>query len=196
MSIIMFAWLSRQLLPQNGEMYYNKDMLPFLMGACGFFSLLIYDISQIRQNYKLASVFSIIGYISILAAIFFLIFSSPVTAASPWLIVAGIGLSLVFTSLLIYSLFIELSYKSGIVPQEERCVVCKGTYKLVRHPAFLWFAALILSLNILFMSHAFSIVSMSLVLMDFLLVLVEDKYIFPALFADYDEYKKGVEEDE
>lgn len=167
-------------------------MHSFFLGAIGFFSLLIHDLSQIWHKNRLTRLFSIIGYTSVSAAIIFLILSTPAAAIGKLKFYTGIGLSLLFGFLLIYSLFIELSYKAGFSRPAERKVVSTGTYKLVRHPAFLWFTAFVLSLNLIFMSLSFFAISMSLVLMNFILVIIEDRYIFPSLFNDYNLYKKEV----
>jgi len=167
-------------------------MHSLLLGAIGFFSLYLHDVSQIWKKNRLTRFFSIIGYTAVTAAVIFLVTSTPAAGLGNLEFYIGIGLSLISLSLLIYSLFIELSCMSEFRPPENRKVVNTGTYGLVRHPAFLWFTSLILSLNLIFMSVTFFALSMSLVCMDFILVFIEDRFIFPSLFPDYDQYKKEV----
>ena len=167
-------------------------MSTILLGAIGFSSLLLHDIFQIRQKRGLILLFSIIGYTSVSASLIFLVITSSPADGNKWQFFAGLGFAAVSGFLLIYSLFIELSFASTITPSEDRRAYSYGTYGMVRHPGFLWFTGLILSLNILFLSLPFLLVSVTLVLMNFLLVLIEDTVIFPLLFTNYGEYKEVV----
>ena len=167
-------------------------MSSIFLGFLGFSSLLLHDIFQIGRKKGLILLFAIIGYSSVSASLIFLFISAPLARPGSWQFFAGLGFATVSGLLLVYSLFIELSFTSSITPSNGRQASSYGTYGMVRHPGFLWFIGLILSLNILFLSLPFLLVSLMLVIMNFSLVVIEDTVIFPILFSNYGEYKKEV----
>jgi protein-S-isoprenylcysteine O-methyltransferase Ste14 len=93
---------------------------------------------------------------------------------------------------LVYVLFIEISFTPQITKTRERLVVSTGSYSLVRHPAFYPFALILVSLSFLAWGKEFIFLSAYLILLNFLLILIEDKFLFPRIFANYNQYKKSV----
>jgi protein-S-isoprenylcysteine O-methyltransferase Ste14 len=68
----------------------------------------------------------------------------------------------------------------------------KGTYGFSRHPGFLWFTALQCALWAVHRDGGSLALSAWMILLDFLLVCLEDRILFPRIFVDYDEYRKKV----
>ncbi|TFG64004.1 MAG: hypothetical protein E4H36_04145 [Spirochaetales bacterium] len=68
----------------------------------------------------------------------------------------------------------------------------RGAYGVVRHPGFWWFFFMIGFLNIAFRQTEVLEISCVLVLINLLFVILEDTVIFPKLFSDYTDYRKGV----
>jgi len=94
--------------------------------------------------------------------------------------------------LLFWSVFLEIGIirkKRGLKSSD---IVVSGTYSLCRHPGFWWFAFLILSVGLLRGLSAYPIPIFLMIILDFLLILVQDRYTFPKVFHGYDDYKKSV----
>ena len=74
----------------------------------------------------------------------------------------------------------------------DRSVYDRGTYALVRHPGFLWYALAHLALMPLYNDPDARIVALLLIGGDFLLVLWEDRRAFPRIFTDWETYRSRV----
>lgn len=170
-------------------------MLYLTVGATGFFSVVLYDIAQIRGRSGAAWILSSIGYLCILASIVFLMLSVQLPATPfGWLLLKGFVTS-AFLLLLIYSVLIEIPVAVRRRPQgtsEERAVVDSGFYGVVRHPGFIWFALLWASIIATYLDPQVTAVGIGLVILDLALVMLEDLVFFPRIFPDYNKYKKQV----
>ena len=170
-------------------------MLYLTVGATGFFSVVLYDIAQIRGRSGAAWILSSIGYLCILASIVFLMFSVQLPATPfGWLLLKGF-LTSAFLLLLIYSVLIEIPIAIRRRPlghSDERAVVNSGFYGMVRHPGLVWFMLLWGSIIATYQDSQVTVVGIGLVLFDLVLVVLEDLVFFPRIFSDYNEYKKQV----
>ena len=170
-------------------------MFYLTVGATGFISVLFYDLAQMRGKRGAAAAFSIIGYGCILASIVFLI-SNVRPANTPFtLLLLKILVAAAFLVLLIYSVLFEiprLLHRSRSSKRAGRQVVAEGFYGVVRHPGFLWFALLWVSIALIYLNPMVTAVAIGLVVLDLLLVIVEDTLVFPRIFAGYDQYKRRV----
>ena len=173
-------------------------MLYVMVGAAGFLSVALYDLSQIRGTVRSGSVFSSIGYLAILASMIFLVATTRPAPTPPLLLFIKALLSLTFLSLLIYSVVIEIpraQRKRGMSAEpasHEPVVVDTGFYALVRHPGFLWFALLWATIVSVYHNPEVTTCGVVLVVLDLLLIAVEDLVVFPRIFPGYDEYKRRV----
>jgi len=103
-----------------------------------------------------------------------------------------IGLALLaalFLALLVYTLFFALPVKASYAsPGEDRPVCAAGVYALCRHPGVLWFAGLYLCLWAAFgLPLPFALLCTGL---NVALVVFEDRWVFPARLAGYDDYRR------
>lgn len=168
----------------------------FCTGGLGFFFLIIYDLSQLRPGKYLTLLTSYIGYGSLILAVFLEIFLyRPASAPLP-LIILKLGAATASAGLLVYSVFIETApgAAAGVSARQkiERTAVTKGTYGIVRHPGFWWFLLLQISIIWLTAHKDTIIIAAGLVSMNFFLILIEDRWIFPRMFSNYDEYRQQV----
>lgn len=170
-------------------------MLYVIIGAVGFLVVGLYDVAQIRGREGVAKALSSIGYLCITASAVLLMVSARLPNATVGhFLVDGVP-ALVFFLLLIYSVFVEIPLalrRKALVRAHERTVVSVGFYGKVRHPGFIWFTLLWVSIAFLYRDSVVTIVGSILVALDFVLVLMEDIYFFPRIFRGYDEYKKEV----
>lgn len=102
---------------------------------------------------------------------------------------AVLVLAALLTALLGYTLFFALPAEASYAhPGEDRPVCATGVYALCRHPGVLWFAGAYLCLW-----GGFGFPLRSAVLytaLDVLLVLFEDRRVFPARLSGYDDYRR------
>ena len=97
-------------------------------------------------------------------------------------------LAALFLVLEIYTLFFALSAKEAYTCHGQERPVCKsGVYALCRHPGVLWFAGLYLCLWAAVGLPKWEAVFF--IALDVLLVLFEDRWVFPARLDGYDDYR-------
>lgn len=100
-------------------------------------------------------------------------------------------LGAVFLALLVYTLFFALPAKDAYATQEAGRKACTtGVYALCRHPGVLWFIGLYLCLWISFGLPWFTAVLYSA--LNVLLIVFEDRLVFPAKLDGYEKYKEEV----
>ncbi len=165
----------------------------FILGSAGYILLFIYDLSQL-YNKPLIRYMSSVGFL---------------LTGLPYVILIGkygfVQLTLyeyiilfvlfLLTLLLVYSVLIEIPlYYHRSKPincdKNEPEIYCYGTYSFSRHPGFIWYTCI----NIMFVAWNLKLFLLMMILTawNFLLILIEDKYIFPKTFKGYDTYKKAV----
>lgn len=168
-------------------------MLYLAIGACGFAAMILYDLAQLRGKRVVATLLSSIGYLCIVASMVFLFLTDkpprgPVDVLVPKLLVAVLSLVL-----LVYSVFIEIPIASRHRPASpKRMVVSVGFYGIVRHPAFLWFVLLWISIILIYRDSFVADFGLCLIVLDLVLIVLEDAFFFPRIFAGYDAYKRRV----
>ena len=96
--------------------------------------------------------------------------------------------AVLFAILLVWALFFSFPPKEAYVEgTRDRKVYTGGMYALCRHPGILWFCFLY---GCLIPGAGFPpALALLYCLLNILLGWVEDKWIFPRLFSDYDAYK-------
>ncbi len=172
-------------------------MLPLILSATGFISLFLFDLVQIYKKRTLSAILSIIGYGGIVSTIILLFFSYEITysietgLARVFLIGKIIG-AVFFFSLLLYSNLIEIGLNIPYSNSGRRSALSSGTYGLVRHPGFLWLMFALIMLILIYKDIAFTLISICIIAMNFILILIEDTVLFPRIFDNYREYKKTV----
>jgi len=165
-------------------------MIYIAISATGFFTLLLFDLFQIRKNITLMRICSIIGYSLVFFSEIYLLLSFKIVYYLPIYLLIKIFFGIIFLILLIYSLFIEIHIKAPSMLNNKRFAISTGTYRLVRHPGFLWFFFLQIILISIYKNKSFIIISLTILFMDLVLIIVEDYIVFPKIFINYREYKK------
>lgn len=173
----------------------------------GFYLLIHADIFSRPRPHIVNTWLRRIGYILIVAALGLLVFaphpswpilpketgyqSAQVVGAEAWRIALTV-IALVSALLLIWSVFFEISYHRRRLGIDLRGTVKSGSYGLCRHPGFWWLSFFSLSVAILRGLDLY-IFSISLMIgLDLLLIVIQDKYVFPRLFTGYDAYRKEI----
>jgi protein-S-isoprenylcysteine O-methyltransferase Ste14 len=169
-----------------------RDMYSLLFCTLGFACLFLFDLFQIQHRKSLSRICSIIGYMHIAAGIFLLIVSYKISPISSLILLLKLTGAVLFFSLLIYSVFIEIRLRSPDYRSHTRKAIDTGTYGLVRHPGFVWFVLLMLVLISIYRDPKFTYKALIITAMNFTLILIEDLLLFPKLFINYNDYKMKV----
>ena len=160
----------------------------FLMGLCAFGLFFLSDYNDWRLgNRRLKVCFP--------AAALLLVFGTVLETRRGIAPTTGVirGLfcvfSLFFLVLLIYTLFFALPVEASYAkPGEDRQACTAGVYALCRHPGVLWFAGLYLCLWAAFGLPLWQAVILSG--LNVLLVVFEDRCVFPAKLTGYAAYQR------
>ena len=92
--------------------------------------------------------------------------------------------------LLIYSLFLEIPFTAAYLRDGAGAgMVTTGTYALVRHPWMLWYTLTLVSLLLVTHSWVLLVAAPAWVAMGVIRVVVQDRVVFPRMFADYEQYR-------
>ena len=102
--------------------------------------------------------------------------------------IAFLALGMVFFSLLVFSLFIELPKETYGGKDPKHLVVDTGTWALCRHPGVLWFAFGYGCAALASGSKAFALAATVWTAADILYVILQERMIFRKIFTDYDRY--------
>ncbi len=164
-----------------------------MIGCLSFVIMMLNDINQIFNQYKIGKYAFAIGCILLgMVTIMMIIkadFSIENTGALQWcLLMMSIG-SFV---LLIYTLFFALPFKGTYIEQDQLKVYDKGVYALCRHPGVLWLFFFYWFLSLFLSSSELRTAAVMFSLMNFIYAYLQDKLIFPRTLAGYDEYQKSV----
>lgn len=91
---------------------------------------------------------------------------------------------------LLYSLFGQFSLAEAYGnPGQKRPTCTVGMYALCRHPGVLWFIVLYICVHFCFGLSWQAVIVFSV--LNILLALLEDHFVFPRLLESYDSYKKA-----
>jgi protein-S-isoprenylcysteine O-methyltransferase Ste14 len=167
-------------------------MTAVFLCTIGFIILLFSDLLQVWKKEISAKILAPPGYLMITGGMIILISSFSPVPRPPIIFATQIILAVLFALLLIYSVLVEIPLYSRKSESSKRKAIKSGTYSFVRHPGFLWFLLLHLLLISIYRNRWFTLNSLFMVLLDFILVFLEDRFFFPKIFPNYREYMKNV----
>lgn len=161
------------------------------LGVVGFVIAGFFDLAALRGWGHLKQVIGL-AILSLWGYVFFsLMRVSPRFRLSAPLIWLGWLLLIIAALLLIYSLFIEISFRQTYAKDGVGdTLVTTGTYALCRHPGVLWFGLLLIALILVSHARLLLIAAPVWFLMDVLWVWVQDVYFFPRMFSGYRQYQQ------
>ena len=168
-------------------------MWPILLGAAGFAGLILAGIAELRHRGVLKTGVVVLSAVCVCVGIGLLLADHDrfTIAIAPRGL--GVVLSAVFLFLLIFSVLLEIPFSTTYRGQGPRRLITSGTYSLVRHPGFLWLAFLHLSLVLASGSKLLLAAFPFWTIMNGILVTLEDRVFFPAIFGDqYRDYRRQV----
>jgi len=158
------------------------------IGAIGFLLLMLSDYLKLKRFFG-GTILTFIGFI----LIGFSIAQTALDASLDLSVQSAIGVagSLFFGFMLIYSLFIELSFKKTYIKKSHE-VYQDGTYALCRHPGVLWLMFLILFLSMMTRSFDLFVMGINYTVINTLYIIYQEKLIFIHQFEGYRDYQQTV----
>ena len=167
-------------------------MLYIFISTIAFTCLLISDIIQISRKKYIIIPLSILGYLGVFFTLLVMTLDYPLFPVPLYILTIKFALVLIFLILLVYVLFAEIPFSSQYRQNDERTVINYGSYGIVRHPGFHCFLLLIGALNLLPLQLEYLLISLYIILLNFMLILIEDLILFPKIFKNYHSYKLKV----
>ena len=166
-------------------------MIYIAIGALGFLLIYLFDFISLKRIPRAKPYLWVLSSGLILYSII-KICSAPDKLLMPtWLAWLGWGLFGVSLTLLVHALFISLPFRRTYVTTGAGDkLITTGVYALTRHPGVLWFALVMLSLILVSRSSLLLIASPVWILLNILLVVIEDKFVFGRMFEGYDDYRR------
>ena len=169
-------------------------MLFIFTGVIGFIFLFCFDLANLKKKlfFKVATFIS--GYAILAFSIIMAALRSDKIDLPLFLYITGLVFSSVFFLILIYSIFIEIPFKSTYIKQSSNTVLIKtGTYGLVRHPGVLWYVFFLSGLFLMTGSKTLLIALPVWSAADIIYVILQEKFIFIEMFGEeYRKYQKEV----
>ena len=161
------------------------------IGVLGFLVAYLFDVFSLKrvprakQSAGIVAI-GLIGYATLMVCL-----KSERLGIPVGLIWLGWALLFISALLLIYSLFINLPFrKTYVMSSAGDELIRTRTYALVRHPGVIWYALLLISLIFVSQSKWLLLASPIWFLIDVLHVIIQDKFFFGKMFADYEDYRR------
>ena len=160
----------------------------YLLGICAFVLFFISDYNDWRPFLRWGKFLFPAGVVLLCAGtVLEARMRTPIT--SGWLRDCVFALLAAFAALLVYTLFFALPVEASYTrPGEKRPACTTGVYALCRHPGVLWFAGLYLCVWLGFGLPLWEAALYSG--LNVLLVLFEDRCVFPARLDGYERYQR------
>lgn len=170
-----------------------KAMGQVVLGTMGFLLYFLYDINSIKWNNSIMQKFFAIGSICVAGSTVWVLaecLSEKIVHPIVCVILGTVSLG--FLGLLVYTLFFALPFEETYLEKSrERMAYTEGVYSLCRHPGVLWFAGAYLCFWGISGDLNRGIYFVSMIFWNCLYIIVQDFWIFPATFTNYEDYKKN-----
>ena len=162
-----------------------------VLGTLGFLIIHLFDFVSLKKAPLLKPVTWLVGSGLLVYSIVMVCLMSERLPLPVWSIWLGWLLLLGSLILLIYSLFVNLPFiKTYVARGVGDRLVKTGLYALVRHPWVHCFTLLMLSLFLVSGSSLLLIAAPVWILLDIIMVVIQDKFVFVRMFPGYEEYQQ------
>ncbi len=166
-------------------------MVYITIGIFGFLVIHFFDFVSLKRIPVAKPFIWILGGSSLAYSLILVCFAPDKLQLPIWSIWLGWVLLITSLILLAYSLFVNLPFrKTYIAAGVGNRLITTGLYAMVRHPGVIWFILFMLSLILVSKSSLLLIAAPIFILLDIVLVIVQDKFFFTRMFADYITYQR------
>jgi len=161
------------------------------LGVIGFLLMYVSDFNQIIWRLKVFKPLFSVGILALIVSTGMMIsqyFVNDLKISETVIILIIFLLSL---GLLVYILFFAIPFDDSYISQfNERSAYKKRIYALTRHPGIIPFTVIYLLIAYVLKTEITTIFCLLMIGMNVVYVYIQDSFIFPRLFTDYQEYKK------
>lgn len=166
-------------------------MFYIFMGIFAFILFVLYDINSVIMKNKLLNCSFFAGFLLLIGSTVGIIVTSREKLQWNTLRIGCYGfLAILFLILLIYTLFFALPFENTYIRTESQPTVCQnGVYALCRHPGVLWFIGFYIFMGLALDLPLFLIAAVIFNILNIIYVIIQDRWTFLKMFADYDKYK-------
>lgn len=156
----------------------------FLLGATGYLLAGLYDVAIVYEK-PLVRKLLYVGFFltAVPYPVIFFTWVSPFPGFVAWIL---FSLVTPFALLLVFSVLVEIALFSPGGGKLYR----GGTYRFSRHPGFIWYTIINVLVSIYYWNYRITMLLMGLTLCNLILITIEDRILFPKMFAEYGEYRK------
>jgi protein-S-isoprenylcysteine O-methyltransferase Ste14 len=166
------------------------DIIIIVLSGAGFIGFLALDIPLLRQFAFGRILLTLIAVGALTTAILLTLNDGSTLGISSNVQWIGIVLLILGGGLTSYSTLIEIPLAMQRDPQADHSSIYqKGTYALCRHPGFLWLIVDLTGVVILANHLSTLVMAISWVVLNFAVILVQDRIIFPRQFPAYRHYQ-------
>jgi len=160
-------------------------------GAFSFLMIALFDIVSLKRIPRIKLGIWVLGIGLFIYSIVMVSLAANKISMPPWTTWIGYGLLAISVVSLGYCLFINLPFrKTYITTGAGDKLITTGLYALVRHPGVHILTLVLLSLFLISKSVLLLIAAPIWVLLNILLVVIQDKFIFGKMFDEYDDYRQ------
>lgn len=168
-------------------------MIYIITGCLAFVFFYIFDLNKIVFIHKNINLCFAVGGIVLVASTLGILLGDYQSFDVPGWLASIFGLmALIALLLMLYSLFFALPFSKTYVATEPGRLIDTGMWALCRHAGVLWFIFLYLFLWLASGKTMIMWAGIIWTFMDVIHVYVQDRWIFPKIFPDYDHYKTEV----
>lgn len=160
------------------------------IGIFGFIAMFLFDIFSMREQMTLKYFFGFLGVAIITVSTILILKLEEDLNFSNSVRISNFFMLIISFVLLIYSVFIEVGFKTTYSTDSKPKLVTNGTYALTRHPGVLWM--FIVFINLFFVSGNYMILFGGIIwsIANTIYVVLQEKLIFIKIFDEYPKYQK------
>jgi protein-S-isoprenylcysteine O-methyltransferase Ste14 len=164
----------------------------FLVGTLSFVLFFMFDLFQIGKLPEVFRFCFLPGCAMSAYSLIGLIFLTPFPLGYSRLNLFFLIPAFLFLLITLYSLFFALPAEKTYSAESGRMTIDYGVYALCRHPGVFPLSMTLLFLWLALRKNELLLAALVWTALNLILVTIEDIYIFPKLFSDYNSYKKKV----
>lgn len=162
-------------------------MVYILIGCLSFVLLLLFDVMSMKNKIVEKYIFAFLGISLLICCSLMIILLPSNMVVNDVIRSICLPLTILFSGLLVYSVFIEVG---GNTYQKiaEPSLVTNGTYSLVRHPGVLWFFLAYTFGAILLANRTLLLAAFVWGLVNLIYTLIQEYIVLRRIFSSYKEY--------